>query len=311
MTTPATSSPFEGIDEPPDPDVADMPEVLSADLAAAAVSKPEGVPVYFPVVLVDRNGQPQPVPFELLEAPAQRVAELVELLQAALAPPLIVRELESLVARANALEVTDADSYQRCADLYELLHSNEKGLEETIGRVVAFFHSPWNSMTKFRARFAKPVTEAKRRLSDVGGAWQLAERRKAEAEQRQRENAAAEEERARLRELAKTAEASGDQQTAAVVREMVEDVTAPALPLQSAVPVTNGGTKTRKEFEPVIVDEDAFYRALLEDKTRRVAAPIDMAYLKRQAKDLGTDLGKRFPGVQAREKGGLTANGRK
>lgn len=292
---------------------------------AAAKEKPEGVPVYFPVVMVDRGGHPMPVPFEKLEEPARRVAELVELLQSALAPPAVVRELEALVTKANALEVTDAESYKQCADLYELLHGNEKGIEESIGRVVAFFHSPWNAMCKFRAQFAKPVAEAKQRLSAAGGAWQLAETRKAEQKRRDDERAAAEQERERLRQLeakareqaateaakGNTAAAQQAEQTAVVVAEMVKEVTAPALPLVSTVPATNGGTRGRKEYEVEITDAEAFYKALVEDATRRVAAPIDMAYLKAQAKDLKTDIGKRFPGVTAREKGGLTAAGRR
>lgn len=310
------SSPFDGVAEPPElltenvaeptnvipfPDPPEPPELL--DVATT--------PVHFPVLIIAREGEEvRPVRIADLLSPAQRVAELVEALQGALVAPEQEAELERLVAKANCLEVTDAASMQVCSELYEMLHANEKGIEDgDIGKVVAFFHRPWKAMTTFRGRFLNKVIAAKARLSDVGGAWNLAEKRRAEEKQRQDEQAEAEKERERLRQQAAAATKAGDVKTAAVVEEMVKEVTPTALPLVPWAPAMP--TKGRASFIVDQVDEDAFYKALVDDPTRRVAAPVDLAYLNRQAKDLGTDMPKRFPGVTVKEKGGLSAGGRR
>lgn len=298
-------------------------EPIAQNSPVDAFSAPVGAPdpdpsqtsVWFPVVAA---GQVSVDMARLLD-PAQRVAEIVEALEPVLAPPPVVRDLEALVATANALDVVDADSYKAGCDLYELLAANEKGIEDTIGLVVSWFHRPWEAMCTFRRRFTKPVAEAKKRLSDDCGRWKLAEDRRAKVEADRLANEAAAQERERLRQLATeatTAAAAAPaasplrevlEQTAGQATEAAKHVTPIPQPMRSGVPQT--ATKGRKTYEAVIVDADAFYKALVEDATRRVAAPIDQAYLNRQANDLKDELGNRFPGVECREKGGLTANG--
>lgn len=308
------ASPFEGVAEPPElatenqepGKVIPFPEPPEPEVELATT------PVHFPIVLVGRQGEERPVRIADLVSPAQRVAELVEALQGALVAPEQVAALELLVAKANCLEVTDATSMQTCSELYELLHANEKGIEDgDIGQVCAFFHRPWKAMTSFRARFANPVASAKKRLSDVGGAWQLAERRRAEDQRRKDEQKQVDDEKERLSKLAETARANGDAQTAAVVEEMVKEVTPTALPLQTSAP--NVPTKGRATYvvDREHVDELAVYRAIADGVIPACAAPLDWGYLDRQAKDLGTDMPKRFPGVTVKEKGGLSAGGRR
>lgn len=304
-------NPFANVDDPPDPNevlpaspIGDMPDPPEPDGPRATAT----TRVNFPVVLTDTDGQLVPVLVEDLALPAQRIAELVEALQEALVTPPVIAQLEQLVAKANCIEVTDAESYRLASETYELLAANEKGIESTIGPVVGFFHRPWHAMTKYRARFAKPVEAAKKQLSDRAGAWDVAEKRKAEEQRRADEQAQARDEKARLQKLADAAKQAGDTRTAAVVEQMKEEVTAPALPLPSYKPAVE--SKSRKSYVAVIVDAEAFYAAIGAGTIEHRAAPIDLAYLNRQAKDLGEELGKRYPGVEAREKGGLTASGK-
>lgn len=300
------------------------PEALSGPQSDAD-PEPALTPVLFPVLASGARS----MPVLELQGPARRVAELVEALEPVLAPPAIVAELARLVDRAKAIAaVTDAASYQECCDVYEQLVANEKGIEGdgtgedgSIGAVVAFFHRPWKAMCEFRAKFAKPVAEEKKRLSDIGGAWKLAEEKRARDAANEAARVEAENERSRLREIAERAAAKAATmpateplkqvlETAAVqAAAAATEVLPVAQPVQSLVPSTP--TRGRKKYEAVLVDADAFYKALLEDSTRRVAAPVDMGYLNKQAVDLGEELSKRFPGVEVREKGGLTAGGKR
>jgi hypothetical protein len=274
--------------------------------------------VLFPVVAA---GHPAVALDRLLE-PAHRVADIVQALEPMLAPPLAVQQLQILVEQAAAVEVTDQASYDRACDLYERLAANEKGIEETIGPVVGFFYKPWKALCDFRARFAKPVAEQKKRLSDVAGAWQLAEKRRAEEQARRDADAAAAAERERLRLVAEEAtKAAATLPPESSLAQMFEQTAVQAQTAQlhvvpvpvpaAAPPRASAGTGNRKSKVAVVVDADAFYEALAADSTRRVAAPINQAYLDKQACDLGDELVKRFPGVEAREKGGLTAKGRR
>lgn len=293
---------------------------------SAPTVEPALTPVLFPMLAAGAVS----VPFGDLSGPARRVAELVEAIQPVLAPPAAIAELEQLVARANALTVTSPETYTEACELYELLRANEKGIEGdgsgedgSIGAVVAFFHRPWKAMCEFRARFAKPTLAAALRLSDLAGAWKLAEDKRAQDAANAKAQAEALAERDRLREISDRAAAkakelpAGDAlkpilETAAVqAAEAATEVVPIAQPVQSNVPSTS--TKGRKKLivDEKHVDVEAFYKALLEDPTRRVAAPIDFAYLNRQVTDLGEEISKRFPGITAIEKGGLTAGGRK
>lgn len=333
-----TGSQFvDGLDEPDAP--GPMPSIgeiatgviartpfFSIDAAFDGASRPVGAPdldeastpVRFPVLVAGVNA----VNLGDLQAPAQRVAEIVEALEPVLAPPPVVRDLEALVLKANALEVTDAASYAAGTELYELLAANEKGIEETISPVVSFFHRPWQAMCQFRARYAKPVAEAKKRLSDVCGAWKLAADKAAQVEAQRAADQTAADERARLLEIAAAASAAAEAAPAeSPVRQVLEQTATQATEqsrhcistgvgrVTAATPATS--TNGRKTYEAVVSDEDKFYQSLVDDKTRRVAAPIDFAYLNRQAKDLGSDLANRFPGIEAREKGGLSAKGKR
>lgn len=311
-------NPFANVEAPPDPtDTADL--LVSGDFSdpgpAQSAQEPRTAhpptltPIYFPVVL-DVGGQMEPIAIEALAAPAERVASLVEAVQDALITPPAIAQLQALVAEASCLKVTDLATRKRASELYELLAQNEKGIELAIGPVVAFFHRPWNAMTKFRAKFAKPVDVAKKYLSDEAGAWDVTEERKAKELKRRQEDEAKREEQRRLQEMADTAKATGDVETAAVAEQMVQEVTAPALPMPAYKPKVT--TKSRKSYVvlPEDVDEDAIYAAMAKDPLLRKAAPLDFGYLNRQAKDYGPDMAKRFPGIVAREKGGLSASGK-
>lgn len=307
--------------EPPPEPVTEQPahdrpeESISGPLVHA--NDPEAsTPVRFPVLVSGAAG----VDFSALQEPSRRVAELVEAIQPVLVPPPVVRDLERLVVRAAAITaVTDAASYKDTCEVYELLAANEKGIEGdgsgfdgSIGAVVMFFHRPWKAMCDFRAKYARPVAEHKRRLSDLAGAWKQAELRRAEAQRKADEQRVAEEERHKLEAIAVHAEKVGQPDTAVLAREAKAEVTAPALPLISMVPsAASVPTKGRKKWVAEPFDEDAFYQSLVDDPTRRVAAPMDFGYLDRQATDLKGELGKRFPGVKAVEKGGLTASGKR
>jgi hypothetical protein len=178
--------------------------------------------------------------------------------------------------------------------------------------------------------------EQKQRLSELAGTWKLEQDRRDAAESQRLADEAAQAERARLAAIEEEArKAAASVPAASPLREVLEQTAVQAaeaathvvpMPLPasvtSRVPQTSGGTRGRKQWEAVlaaanatpaavVAAEDAFYEALARDRTRRGAAPIDWTYLNRQATDLKEQLGERFPGIVAREKGGLTAGGRR
>lgn len=256
--------------------------------------------------------------FDKLAEPARQVAELIERLEPVLAPPAVVANLERLVLQANAVNVVDAASYQRAVALYEELAANEKGIEGdgtgddvSIGAVVAFFHRPWKAMCAFRARFAKPVADAKKRLSDTAGAWKLADDRRVADEQRAAEQLLQLQERDRLQALAAEAKKQDKPELAAAAETAALTVARPVLPVAAFSPTLAAtGTGTRKKAEAVVSNEDAFYKGLADGTISRMAAPIDQGWLNRQANDFPKDeFEKRYPGVTWQQKGGLTARG--
>jgi hypothetical protein len=272
--------------------------VSVADVAVTVVS--------FPVVAAGAAG----VDLAALEEPARRVAEIVEAIQPVLVPPPLVRELEALVAKANALEVTDAASYATGCELYELLAANEKGIEQTIGPVVGFFHRPWKAMCDFRAKFAPPVIVAKRRLSDVCGAWKQAENDRAERQRKIDEEAAAADERRRLEAVAAEAKKQGQLEVAETATQMAKTVEKPALPSRSTVP-SGVPTKGRTKWVHEVLDLQKIYQGIADGTIPQAAAPLDTAWWDRQAHDLKGELEKRYPGAKAVEKPGLSASGRR
>lgn len=331
--------PFHDFGEPPEPDamtsVADIAatfpsiteqfapqtepsaqnsqlEALSRPVGASADAAAQTV-VRFPVVV---SGSPG-VDLAALLDPARRVAEIIEAIQPVLVPPPTVRELEALVARANALDVTDAASYIVGCELYDLLAANEKGIEETIGPIVGFFHRPWKAMCEFRAKFAPPVLAAKRRLSDVCGAWKQVADAKALQEQKLAEETAAADERARLGAVAAEARATGQLEVAETATQLAAEVQTPVVPVRPSVPTGSYGgggglgPKGRKKWVAEILDLDKVYKGIADGTIPKSAAPLDMAWWDSQAHDLKQELEARYPGAKAVEKNGLTASGRR
>lgn len=302
---------FEAYDEVPQ---ALAPVLVFKYPEASSPAAEPADPVEFPDTLIAfpvlMDGETR-LAFDKLADPARLVAELVERLEPVLAPPPVVANLELLVLQANAVQVVDAASYQRAVALYEELAANEKGIEESIGPVVAFFHRPWKALTSFRARFAKPVADAKKRLSDTAGAWKLADDQRVAREQREAEELLQQQERERLQALAKEAAKQQKPELAALATAAAETVARPTLPVAAFTPtVAQTGTGNRKKAEALVTDEDAFYRGLADGTISRNAAPVDQGWLNRQANDYPKDeFEKRFPGVTWQQKGGLTARG--
>lgn len=300
-------------DEPPEPgpeiepEAQDAPsdgisQALSDELVQVGLT-----PVDFPVLLSGGHC----VDFSTLLEPSRRVAELVEAIYPVLVPPQTIAGLEALVTRAVGIAVTDAGSYEEGCEVYELLAANEKGIEETISPVVAFFHRPWKAMTDFRARFAKPVADQKKRLSDDCAAWKRADLARAERERRAEEDRLAAEERQKLETIAQHAEQVGQPVTAAIAREAAAEVVRPTLPLSHFSTVPRTAPKGRTNWVGEVTDEDAFYKGLADGTIPRAAAPIADAWLNGQAKALKQEMAKRYPGTRAYDKGGLTASGKR
>jgi hypothetical protein len=289
----------------------------------AADPDPGYTPVRFPVVVQGAPG----VSVLALEEPARRVAELVEAIQPVLMPPPVVAELEALIATSRAITaVTTLAEYERACQVYEQLCANEKGIEQTIGPVKAFFHRPWKVMCDFMGGFARDVDVEKKRISPLAGAWRKAEddRAKLEAERIAREQADAE--RARLRE-----EAAAVDQAAltAPTREEGLQLAAAAEQLtraaEAVVPVAQtprsaarsggfgggSGPKNKTAWVCQIVDEDKFFKALADGTIPRSYVCVEQGKLDRQAADLKGELEKRYPGLKAVEVPGIASKGGK
>lgn len=269
---------------------------------------------------------------QALEDPGRRVAEILEALEPVLTPPEAVAGVVQLVERANQHTTTDAASFTAANELYELICQNEKGLEASLDHIVAFFYRPWKTMTGLRARLAKPLAEAKARLSREAGEWKRIDDQRVERERRAAEAAAAAEERARLElaarqesERAAAAEQAGRveeanqaDQNAEELKTAAAEVVPPSLPVANFSPAAHrpagpsgGGTRSKDSWECVITDELAIYKAIAAGTVSKAAAPLDLAYLKRRANDDKDDLKNLIPGCEARKVGGLASKGKR
>lgn len=273
-------------------------------------------PVLFPVLAAGATV----MAFEQLEEPGRRVAELVEALEPVLAPPAALAQLEALITRAKTHTTTDAASYKTAGELYELICANEKGIEQNIDPVVAFFYRPWKAMTTFRAKLAKPLSEVKASLSRESGEWKRLDNARIERERRADAEREAQKERDRLAALAREEEARRAAAAAAQqplvaaeaaanvadIKEAITQVVPTAKPAAAfGFAPSSGGTRGKKSYECVVDDELALYKAIAEGKASKSAAPLDLGFLKRQANDHKDDFAKLFPGCRAIEVGGL------
>lgn len=285
-------------------------------------------PVLFPVLAKGVTT----ISVEALEAPGRRVAEILEALEPVLTPPSAVAGITALVERANQHTTTDAATFAAANELYELICQNEKGLEASLDHVVGFFYRPWKMMTGLRARLAKPLAEAKARLSRDAGEWKRLDDQRVERERRAAEAAAAAEERARLelaarqeQERAAAAEQAGRvdeanqaDQNAEELKTAAAEVVPPTLPVANFSPAAHrpagpsgGGTRSKDSWECVVTDELAIYKAIAAGTVSKAAAPLDLAYLKRRANDDKDDLKNLIPGCEARKVGGLASKGKR
>jgi hypothetical protein len=163
---------------------------------------------------------------------------------------------------------------------------------------------------------AAPWEEADRKLSEPLEAWLLADRKRAEEENRRVVEAAqakAEAERAEqaeaLRVAAAAAPSAREQRRLQAEARAVER--SPALPVLASGAATEAakieGIAVPTTHVLLIVDEDALLKAVAAGKVSREAIKWDQSWLDEQARQRPKDLN--FPGCVVREKTTLSARG--
>lgn len=226
-------------------------------------------------------GEPMPEP----EPPAEDATpkERAEL--------ALVERREDLVGKANALEVTNADTYATASEYAKTLAGWIKEAEAHFDPDIEAANRLHKSLCAKRTDFIGPLKAAFEAMKERAGAWWRKAEAERQAEQRRLEAAAREEadrERQRLLEDAKKAAAAGDvQEAAAIVAESKAIEAAPVTTKRVAPPVRGVAHKENWTYE--IKDFPAFVCAvarphvladLVADLQEKGAPGEVIAYLK-------------------------------
>lgn len=242
----------------------------------------------------------------------------------------IAHAAQSLVARAQALQVNSPESYETAGRLIDALKAQKKGVQGFFAPMRERAHAAWKAITAKEGGLTGPIDEALTIVQGRYSAYARQVREDAERERRRQEQEAQERERARLkaeaearekeardaREAALTAtsreeaqileqQAEELQQTAEATRVEAATVQAPVLPLQTAVNLKKGPT-VAQNWTWELTDKLALARAVVEGKVSSEAILENGPYLTKRAKaDKGTAT---IPGVRFYDAGSVRAS---
>jgi len=216
-------------------------------------------------------------------------------------------EAVSIAARAAALEVKDEASMRAAAEL--LL-----GAKALISKVKEFFEPMKRSAHEAhqavcaRERESLEDPLAVERITKAKLATYEQEQEKIrDAERRRREQEERAKEVDRLLAEAVDLEAAGDKdEAAAIVTRAIEDP--PPAPLVTVEKPIVAGVSYRTAFEVEVVDKKALVAAIAAGKCSLAAVDVNVAFLKAQARALGSEF--KLPGVVVRTGKVVSARGK-
>lgn len=177
------------------------------------------------------------------------------------------REQAEIVRRANDLAVTCGDDYWMAGEELRAIKTYRKAVDDTFGPLAKAAHEQHKAILATKAKFDTPAAQAeatiKRKMCD----YQLAERRRAEAEaERQREAMRQQEEEKRLREAEELERQGHAEQAEAVI---AAPVATPVVVARPDVPKVKGVTM-RDNWKARVVNEDLIPRAYMVPDMKRI-----------------------------------------
>lgn len=207
-------------------------------------------------------------------------------------------EAQTDLRMAEAVQVTDDQSYEQAGQLRVAIDKKRKGGEGIVETVCGPLYAKWKA---FRGLLMRPVetrTQALKVLSDKRLAYEREQQRKAEEARRLAEEAARREQERLNRlalERAARAEAKGDMARAEEILESVPQVPIPPPLLEPPVSKTKGVAKVTY-YSARVTDLAALVTAVAAGEVPLDAILPNQAWLDRTAKALRQSM--KYPGVQ-------------
>lgn len=220
---------------------------------------------------------------------------------------------ESLLVQAGAIQVVDAASYARAAEIGQILTAFVKKAEALFNPHIERAYATWNGLTKERKAFIDPLQAAIATVKARGVKWSQDEEEKTKAAQRLADAESARlarEEADRKVVEAERARAQGDVETARELVQEAEEIRQsppPGAHVQSAVPKV-AGVGVRANWVHEVTDFKALVKAVAEGKVSMEALQANDTYLRGRAK---TDKNTwACPGVRFFDKGSMALKSR-
>lgn len=242
----------------------------------------------------------------------------------------IAHAAQSLVARAQALQVTSPETYEVAGRIIDELKRQKKAVQGFFAPMRERAHAAWKAITSKEGGLTDPIDEALTIIQARYSGYARQVREEAERERRRLEKEAQEREQARLRAEAEAREKEAEearqaalqaatreeaqileqqaeelQQTAEATRVEAATVPTPVLQLQTPIDLKKGPT-VAQNWTWELLDKLALARAVVEGKVSSEAILENGSYLTKRAKaDKGT---AHIPGVRFYDAGSVRAS---
>jgi len=213
--------------------------------------------------------------------------------------------VDSWPVQAQAVQVVDAASYQRAADLLLEIKGLRAEIEATFGPIVRKAHEAHKEAVGQRKRHEEPLQTAERLIKARMGSWQQEEeRRRREEEARLAAEARRRDEEARLAEAAALEEAG---EAEAAERVLEEPAATPPPPAPSRVPKVKG-VASREIWKAEVTNLMELVKAVAAGQVPLAALQVNEKVLGQQARSLKREL--HWPGVRVWSEQSIAAGGR-
>lgn len=263
------------------------------------------------MLAVDREPEPEPEP--PLDEPEpepeamERIGDIASRVLPADPEQALESRKDSLVQQAAALQVVDAGSYEKAAELARTFAGMIKDAEAHFDPDIAKANALHKSLCAKKNTFLGPLQTALDALKSRASSWWRTEEQKREAERRRLEEADRQRriaESLRLEDEARAAAAAGKSERA---QELVEEARAvddapPPPPPPSTVPKVRGISQ-RENWTFEVVDKKAFVAAVAAGEISLEAIEPCDVYLRARAKADKNTL--KWPGVRFFDKGSV------
>lgn len=261
-------------------------------------------------------GFQRPAAKPVVQPPAPEIAPptgefLTTSLEQAAVTLAVVEQSKSVIQTAEAIQVTDADSWLRGIDVFDILRSFEKAVSDHYTPHVQRAHAVWNGLTTERRRHLEPIEKARMGLGERCAIWKAAEDKRERDEQLRRERDAREEQQLAAARDALRAERDGDPETAKQILEEAKTAPLPAVARQSTAPTSTKAT-TPLRWVCNVLDLPLLLAAIGRGEFPEFHAPILetlQPILNRLAPTLKGEMGKKYPGTEGRQKPSTAGRG--